>query len=383
MWKEVELEDNIQMYEFQKVICFISEDIITFEINDNKIRLQLLDTCDDEKIISKLISLSKQYIKKETETEETYDYINRNNGENYYIEIINNDEVFCNWGNGLISLKGKAIFLFRLFEKEFSKLADEMGAIPKLYPVLLPVEEYIKTGYIKRSPQYAIFCSNFHENMEELDEISLAVHEDNVSNYLATPHYALSPSACFHVYMEYKGKVLETKQTVSFTQNVFRNEGRLNYGETGRLKDYHVREIVFLGDEEYVQNAREEALKKTKYLLQKFEMEAVIQKASDPFVLPKMQKYRKIQLIDSSKYEVSFCIGEGKRLAAASFNYHGVAFTHPFNIGIKGCNPPVTGCVGFGIERWVIAFLSQFGTDEKGWPEYIKKEYQISNGKYN
>ena len=36
----------------------------------------------------------------------------------------------------------------------------------------------------------------------------------------------------------------------------------------------------------------------------------------------------------------------------------------------------VTGCVGFGLERWVIAFLSQFGAEPDNWPQSIKKKWE-------
>lgn len=66
-----------------------------------------------------------------------------------------------------------------------------------------------------------------------------------------------------------------------------------------------------------------------------------------------------------------------KALAAASFNLHGTAFTKPFNIKIRNVNYPVTGCIGFGIERWVLGFLAQYGLCEKNWPKdvrnYIRK----------
>ena len=40
----------------------------------------------------------------------------------------------------------------------------------------------------------------------------------------------------------------------------------------------------------------------------------------------------------------------------------------------------VTGCIGFGIERFVLSFLSQYSEDEEKWPENIRMEYL---GKYD
>lgn len=109
-----------------------------------------------------------------------------------------------------------------------------------------------------------------------------------------------------------KNQVLEENSIISFTQNVFRNEGRLNYDEIGRLRDYHVREVVFVGDEEFVCSSRKKFLNNIKEFVVNIGLEGKVQVSSDSFVLPKMQKYRKIQMIDNSKYELRLNINEKK-----------------------------------------------------------------------
>lgn len=42
-------------------------------------------------------------------------------------------------------------------------------------------------------------------------------------------------------------------------------------------------------------------------------------------------------------------------------------------IKVKGVDNPVSGCVGFGIERWILVFLAQYGTDSACWPDEVKK----------
>lgn len=78
-------------------------------------------------------------------------------------------------------------------------------------------------------------------------------------------------------------------------------------------------------------------------------------------------------MIDNSKYELRLNINEKKDIAVGSFNLHGMAFTSAFNIRVRNCKNAVTGCVGFGIERWVLAFLCQYGKEEKNWPECVRK----------
>lgn len=76
---------------------------------------------------------------------------------------------------------------------------------------------------------------------------------------------------------------------------------------------------------------------------------------------------------EGSKYELLLKYSSKKSIAVASFNIHGTAFTQPFNIKIKNIETPVTGCAGFGIERWVLAFIAQYGWDDNQWPLIIKE----------
>ena len=109
--------------------------------------------------------------------------------------------------------------------------------------------------------------------------------------------------------------------------------------------------------------------------MSKLQLVGDISLASDSFVVPKMQMYRKIQHIDKSKYEMHLNISSDKSISTASYNLHGKAFTDPFNISVENCEDTVTACVGFGLQRWILAFLSQYGFNEEYWPEEVKSEY--------
>ena len=59
------------------------------------------------------------------------------------------------------------------------------------------------------------------------------------------------------------------------------------------------------------------------------------------------------------------------------FCLHGTAFTHPFDISMKE-SEAVTGCIGYGLERFVLAFLSQYGENVETWPEVIRAAYKLN-----
>ena len=36
----------------------------------------------------------------------------------------------------------------------------------------------------------------------------------------------------------------------------------------------------------------------------------------------------------------------------------------------------VTGCIGYGLERFVLAFLAQYGDNIDKWPAMVRNEYE-------
>ena len=55
-------------------------------------------------------------------------------------------------------------------------------------------------------------------------------------------------------------------------------------------------------------------------------------------------------------------------LAIGSVNFHRNYFGEAFGITRDG-QEAYSGCVAFGVERWLYAWLAHFGTDEAGWPD--------------
>lgn len=371
----IKLDETIESKEFSKIVNFISEDILDcrYISDSNELVIECLANAKINKITKDIKDLSKKYKVSSIKSKEIF---HSKALIKSYKTITDYQKVCYRIGDSAVILKGAALFLFDFFDSEFNNLAMRLGAVPRQYPVLLPVEAYKKTGYLHNSPQYATFCCDARENISMLEALEENIDSEDIFKRLQKPHYALSPSACFHTYLEYQNKKMEEMSVFTFKQNVFRNEGRLNYKQIGRLRDYHVREIVFFGDNAFVTQRRNEAIHYSIELLKKWEMVGEILVASDPFVMPKMQKYKKIQLLENSKYEIRLNVSENEQISAASFNLHGTAFSYPFKISISKVDEVVTGCVGFGLERWVIAFLSQFGAEPDNWPQSIKEKWE-------
>ena len=82
---------------------------------------------------------------------------------------------------------------------------------------------------------------------------------------------------------------------------------------------------------------------------------AKLVQSSDVFFSCKRNEIKKkLQLANEKKFEVIIPI-DGEDVAVASFNFHGNHFSMPFHFDQKGSI--VSGCVGFGLERWLLAKL--------------------------
>jgi hypothetical protein len=68
-----------------------------------------------------------------------------------------------------------------------------------------------------------------------------------------------------------------------------------------------------------------------------------------------------IQQLKNLKYELRMDAGVAGRVAAASFNLHESFFAERFDIRLADGGPAASGCVAFGIERWMLACLAQLG----------------------
>jgi hypothetical protein len=85
--------------------------------------------------------------------------------------------------------------------------------------------------------------------------------------------------------------------------------------------------------------------------------------ATDPFFNPSGNPKFLMQKLDPVKTEMTFA----GRLAIGSTNFHRNFFGQTFDIRRNG-KEAFSGCVAFGMERWIYAILRRFGTDPARWP---------------
>jgi len=160
--------------------------------------------------------------------------------------------------------------------------------------------------------------------------------------------------------------------TVTALGRCFRWEST-NFATCERLWDFSLREIMFVGSAEWVQRRRSEAMTQVQAIVEQLRLDAWIETANDPFFVTRFASKRYHQLLTQAKFELRLSLPySGTSLAAASFNVHQEFFGRSFAVRTPEGGFASTGCVGFGLERWVWVLFAQHGPRIAGWPGEVR-----------
>ncbi len=286
------------------------------------------------------------------------------------------------YGKGQVAYSGPVLKLARLVNAKAGEFyATAFGASDAHFPALVDAETLHKCGYFDSHPNAVTFVGNMVEDFDAIEEFRLAnsCSEGALMPSLEHVHHdgmCLNPAACFPCYPSLKGKTFEEGQCYTWMGRVFRYESR-NINGLDRLYEFNVRELVFVGDEEYCRDCRTTALGTVEELSAFFDLDCQLQTATDPFFATVSAAKKFWQAAQEVKNEIKIPVlddkGETKQLACGSINLHGSFFGNNFDIKDASGNPIHTGCVGLGIERWVLAAFTQHGFEPDRWPVEVRE----------
>lgn len=282
-------------------------------------------------------------------------------------------------GEGQAALEGMALALFRYFDQATEAVGADWRPSPLLTPTLIPAPVLAKCGYFRSFPHTVTFAGHLPEDAS-LVEAFTARHKDRddldeqTVRDLAPVTACLTPATCYHVYSRHRGRTLPADGTArAVCGKCFRYEAG-NLGGLRRLWDFTMRELVFLGPKERILEHRDRALERVARFLSDHDLAGVIRTASDPFFAAADSVGKTyFQLNSETKFEVALALPDGKSLAVGSLNLHGDFFGKAFDIQVEGRGLANTGCVAFGLERMVHAFVGQHGRDPSAWPDIVRR----------
>jgi len=267
--------------------------------------------------------------------------------------------------NGQSAFSGPLLDLYRRLDSMFTRWAAEWDAEEHRFPVFLPADELNRLDYFQAFPHVATF------------PVTLDGAEDNLARFaeggplddsgalrltrLVPPRDVLTPAACYHFYVHFQEQDFAAARYLTTRATCFRRERE--YRPLQRQWSFSMREIVCLGTREEVEAFLAESRRRLTGFFAAIDLPVEWLAATDPFFRPARNPKHLAQVLDPLKTEMVFADG----LAIGSVNFHRSHFGEAFGIG-RGGQPASSGCVAFGLERWMYAILSRFGADAREWP---------------
>ncbi|TKJ21335.1 aminoacyl--tRNA ligase-related protein [Blastococcus sp. CCUG 61487] len=287
-------------------------------------------------------------------------------------------------GPGQVSLGGHLAELFEVLDAMVTQRIRGHGAQELKLPVLLPKQVLDAAGYFESFPQYLMLVGRLRSDVDIFDEFaqlasrrSLPEIEGFFDRGSVATEYALPPTMCYYVYDLVAREGLTENAVYTARGPSFRFEHGY-HSPLARLWDFTIRETVFLGHRDYVDEHLDQLRGEIIGLADELGLRGRCETASDPFFMTAAGVNRiNVQRMTDAKSELQLRLDPERSIAVASFNRHGQYLTKRFDLTADAEDrQTVTACVGVGLERLLFAFIAQLGLDEAAWPEPVRERLE-------
>jgi seryl-tRNA synthetase len=269
---------------------------------------------------------------------------------------------------GLVALRGETLRLYRCLEEMVRLVASRETADEWQLPPALSFETLGRADYFASFPQWLTAAAHLDASEAVLEQIAAAPDPAQAAVSALQPSaIALQPAVCYHVYAALAGTTVLKPRCCTASGTCWRHEaGRFAPLERGW--SFTMREIVCVGSAQDVTDFRARGIDAAAALAHDLGLRALLVQASDPFFAPSTRGRALLQRLRALKHELLLPLGDGRSMAAASFNDHAHFFGEAFDIRDGSGAPAASGCVAYGMERWLLAVLVEHGTDPRNWP---------------
>jgi acyl carrier protein len=281
----------------------------------------------------------------------------RSNAKSAVSEMLARGELELTPDGGLI-MRGSAASLRDYFDATVCAWALELGATEETFPAEIPLATLGRAGFTTAFPQKLVWTG-------KPGDASVG-----------------PPAVCYHHYPRVSDSTLEGGNSiVTAIGRCHRNEYNPDsLSPVERLRSFTMREIIGVGDAELVETLRTQLMDMVSLWTKELALDGRIEIATDPFFTTEARGRMLMQRMLPLKYELRLRVDPGGRsVAAASFNNHEQHFGRAFSILLPSGEYAHSGCVAFGWERWVIAFINQHGPVEENWPDVVRSKNVAAN----
>jgi seryl-tRNA synthetase len=269
---------------------------------------------------------------------------------------------------GVVALRGDALRLLQRIDEELRALSALERADEWAVPPALPFATLARADYFASFPQWLTAAAHLSTDPRVLEAVADSPDPAcSAAAALEPQPVALQPAVCYHVYAAHAGTTLTGVRICSVCGTCWRNEAD-GFTALERGWAFTMREIVCLGAPVDVTEFRARGFAAVTDLAYRLGLHARLEQASDPFFAASTRGRALLQRVKALKHEVMLPIGDGRFTAAASLNDHAGFFGAAFDIRLPDGMGASSGCIAFGVERWLLAVLVEHGSDPRNWP---------------
>jgi seryl-tRNA synthetase len=248
-----------------------------------------------------------------------------------------------------------------------SALSKDDGAEVCMFPPVISRQVLERVNYLDSFPHLCGAVYSFFGKELQAQALSERVHAGQPWGELfGLTDVVLNPAACYPLYPSFTGVLPKGGRLVTMLNWVYRHEPS---PEPTRMQSFRVREFVRVGTADEVVEWRDMWLQRGLNLLTSLGLPARADVAADPFfgrggkMLAVSQKEQKL------KFEVLIpVISAEDPTAVCSFNFHQEHFGSTFGIRTSDGKVANSACLGFGLERIVMALFKTHGFEPERWP---------------
>ena len=273
---------------------------------------------------------------------------------------------------GVVAWSGAFQSVVNGLERLLDNEAAGQGMEVVRFPPIMPRKHFETSGYMRGFPQLAgtihCFCGTEADHRVLLR--CLAENEDWTGQQQASD-VVLTPAACYPVYplLAQRGPLPEGGLTIDLASWCYRQEPSEH---PARMRSFRLREFVRAGSAEDIQAFRKHWMGQAQEIAAGLGLRAEIDIANDPFFGRPGKLRAGMQREEQAKFELLIPIEGPSPSACASFNDAKDLFGSLFGLKQADGSTARTGCVGFGMERMVLALFRQHGVTLSEWPDAVR-----------
>lgn len=277
------------------------------------------------------------------------------------------------YSQGVYGVSGFLYNLKQFLDQKFEDLAKEFSATSIELPSFISTEDLLKSGHFETFPHHVYLSDHIDftgEGCKLNKQQNSQSLKDTLHKHSLHSGHCLTPSVCYNYYKSLENKVITDINSTVVTAKCrcFRYE-LSSVSAFQRQREFDMREIIFLGRPQEVEELRNKIMHTVWNMALELDIKASVKNAFDPFFAENLGPRAAIQFNRNMKFELLADCGMEKAVAISSFNIHSATFGKAFNIKNEQGSTVTSGCIGFGLERWLLALLSKYGTQKPQWPQ--------------